>query len=326
MHKKLARPVQYITVVLLSVFILAQPLPAHAEEKAPSTLKISPVRTDLEIKPGDTRQIKLTVTNLANEAIDVRLSENDFVADDDKGTPAIILDETQSAPTHGLKQFMSSLKDVTIPAKQSKTVKVTISVPNDAKAGGYFGAVRFSPSSPDDGGQVNLSPSVASLILLTVPGNVSEQLDLTDFTVKQNGKTGTYFINSDGLELSSSFKNTGDIQLAPFGKISVTQGDKVVYETDFNSNTPRDMVLPGSSRQWSIPLSKVGGFGQYKVSATFTYGKQNKTVQVEQSFWVIPATLIIGILLGIVALIALVFFLRGYKNHILRSHGRSRRH
>ena len=307
--------------ILASLFFYST---AQAVETA-NTLKVAPVRTDIAIKPGETKTVKTTVSNLTDDAIMVRPIQNDFVAGDERGTPSLILDADKYAPSHSLKRFMKPLTDVKIPAHGAKTIDVVIRVPKDAQPGGYFGAIRFAPSSPDDGGQVNLSASVASIILVTVPGDTVEAVNLTDFEIKQNGASNWFFTSSEGIQAAVRFENKGNIQIGPFGKVSVKLGDKVIYEKNFNEKTPRDVILPDSARRWDIPLDKIEGFGHYTVHATFTYGTKNQTIEVEKSFWVIPVMTIImgaiGLLVVIGIIVAIWLFLRNYKRRILRKHG-----
>lgn len=296
----------------------------HAAAETANVLKVSPVRSDITMNPGESKTVQVTVTNVTKGDISVRPIENDFVAGDERGTPAIILDTDKYAPTHSLKRFMVPLQDVTIPAGKAATINVVINVPKDAQAGGYFGALRFAPTTPDSGGQVNLSASAASLILLTVSGPVSEQLSMTEFNITQDGKAGEFFNTSNDMQVAVRFANQGNIQLAPWGKVSVKQGDKLVYETDFNSTDPKDMILPDSARRWDIPLKKLGSFGHYTVSATFTYGSKNQTIEVTKSFWVVPMVVIIATVVGVLVLLGLIvaiwLFLRSYKRRILRKH------
>jgi len=317
------RTVVAMIVMLAVVVVLFAGTNAFAADNTANTLKVSPVRTDIEINPGETKKVKTTVTNLTDEPITVKPIENDFVAGDERGTPALILDEDKFAPTHSLKRFMTPLKNVTIPAGQSKVIEVVITVPANAQAGGYFGAVRFAPTSPDGGGQVNLSASVASLVLLNVPGDAVEKLELTDFQIQQNGVSGSNFRTPNNLQATARFENKGSVQLGPFGKVSVKKGDKVIYASDFNNKDPRDMVLPDSARRWDVPLKNVGTFGKYEVTAVFTYGTKNQTIEVTKSFWVIPTGVIIWSIVGLIVLIGLIvaiwLFLRSYKRRILRS-------
>jgi len=303
-----------LAIAIATVLLAISHSSIAGAQSTANTLKVSPVRTDIEIKPGESKIVQTTVTNLTKDAVNVKASINDFVSGDEAGTPALILDEGKYATSHSLKRFITPVSNVTIPGGQAKTINVIITVPANAQAGGYFGAVRFAPSSPDDGGQVNLSASVASLILLTVPGDVIEKLDLTSFTIQQNGKVNTNFGSPENLAASFRFENKGNLQNGPFGKITVKQGEKVVYQTDFNNKDPRDVILPGGARVWDVPLEDIGSFGNYTVLATFTYGKKNETIEVVKSFWIIPQFVIIMAIVALVVLIGLIvgliFFIR----------------
>ena len=310
----------FAAFVMASVLLFTNTHPVSAADSSANTLKITPVRSDIEVKAGASQTVEIIVTNLTDKDISVKPTQNDFIAGDENGTPALILDDDKYAPTHSLKRFMTPLETFTIPAKESATVEVLLTVPKDAQAGGYFGAVRFAPSDPSNGGQVNLASSVASLILLTVPGNLTEKMDLTNFSVQQNKKPGTFFTSPKDIEVSFRFENKGNVQQSPFGKISLKKGNEVVYSYDFNQKIPKEMVLPDSARRWNVALNNIGDFGYYTVSATLTYGTKNQTVEVTKSFWVIPWSLIIGVVVGLLALIALIvggrFFLKGYKRRI----------
>lgn len=298
---------------------------ATAAEKPVNTFKISPVRTDIDVAPGQTRTITTTVTNVTDEPITVRPVMNDFIAGSEKGEPALILDEDKYAPSHSLKRFMKPIGDITVPARDAKTVTVTISVPADTKAGGYYGAVRFAPVAAETGGQVNMTASVGTLVLVRVPGETVEKLMLTDFAIQEKGQTGTRFSKPENLSLLIRFKNEGNVHVAPFGKISLTKGKKVVKELDFNNKDPRDMILPDTARRWSVPLEGLDSFGKYTVHATLTYGDRNQTVETSQSFWIIPLALIFVVIGGILLLAAIVcgiiWFLRSYKKRILKESG-----
>jgi hypothetical protein len=288
-----------------------------------NVMKVTPVRSDIQINAGESKTVQVTVSNITSSPITVSAIENDFVSGDESGSPALILDEGAYAPTHSLKRFMTPIKNVTIPAGKSVTVKVVITVPKTAQAGGYFGAVRFAPVSSADGGQVNLSPNAASLILLTVPGPVTEKLNLTDFNVQQNGKTGDFFSSPKDIATLIRFENKGNVQEGPFGNISVKNGKKVVYSTDFNTNESRDQILPDGARRWTVPLKDLGEFGHYTVTATLTYGQKNQTVEVVKTFWVIPQYFVyiaIAAVLLVVALIVflVLFILKRRRHHVKR--------
>lgn len=291
------------TVALIGLNAAAQ---TAGTSEAANTLRVSPVRSDVTINPGEQRTIPVTITNPTAQTVAVRVIQNDFVAGDENGTPSIILDETEYAPSHSLKRFLTPIEELTLEPNEARVVNVEITVPENAEAGGYFGAIRFAPTSPDEGGQVNLSASVASLILLTVAGDAPERLDLTEFAIQQDGRSKTFFATGEGISATARFQNEGNLQAGPFGKVSVTKGNEVVHEIDFNNKTQRDMVLPDSARRWNIPLEGVEGFGRYTVSATFTYGANNQTIEVTESFWVIPKTILIAAIVGLLLIVAVI--------------------
>lgn len=316
-----------VVAVAFAVLFGAQTFAQASKSASTSVLKVSPVRTDVEVPAGTSKTVQATVTNLTNAPIVVKAITNDFVAGDERGTPALILDADKFAPTHSLKRYMKPVADITIPAKKSKTVDVVITVPKDAQPGGYFGAVRFAPTSIATDAQVNLSASAASLILMTVPGPAIEKLNLTDFAIQQAGKSGSYFQTPNDLQATVRFQNKGSIQLGPFGKVTVKNGDKVVYDVDFNNKDQRDMILPDSARRWDVPLKNIDSFGYYTVTGTFSYGKDNQTIEVEQSFWVVPQFVIFAAIGGtiflILLIIGIILLIRSIKRR--KQRGQSRR-
>lgn len=317
-----------VAVGLVSGISLAQANNSN-NTAAANTLKISPVRSDIRADPGETKIVKVTVTNPANSKVGVRVIQNDFIAGDEDGTPAIYLGETDYAPSHSLKRFMTPVGNLTLEPNEARAVDVELKIPADAEPGGYFGVVRFAPTDPDGGGQVNVSASIGSLVLLTVNGDAPEKVDVTDFAVQQDNRRKTFFINGDGIELLTRFKNEGNIQAGPFGKVSVLNGDKVVYEKDFNNKDPRDVVLPASARVWRVPFENTSSFGHYTVKATFTYGTKNQSIEMSQSFWVIPRNVIIAAAVGLIVLIGAIaggiFYFRRRNNSFGRSFDTKRR-
>jgi hypothetical protein len=294
-----------------------------------NTLKVSPLRTDLTVPPGTSAKVSAVVTNLTNKAFAVQPIENDFIAGaSENGVPSIILNQNQYAPTHSLKRFMGPLPTyVTVPANGSAQVNLTISVPKNAQAGGYFGAIRFAPPQTNGSQSVNLSASIASLILMIVPGPTIESVDLTNFDVQQDGANGTNFRTPKDLSVLVRFQNKGNLQESPFGQIYVEKGKKTVYTYNFNQTNPKGTILPDSARRWNIPLHGFGKFGKYTVGAALTYGvNKSQTIDLTKTIWIIPTTLIFAVVGGFVLLILIIvliwLFLRSYKRRILGSNTR----
>src|SRR5579862_4282093 len=94
-------------VLLLSVAsLLLVPLEAHAAQ-APATngYRVSPVRTDLTIKPGASEPVTVYIQNASDAVENLQAVVNDFQPPtDESGNPALLLNGA-TAPSHSLKQF-----------------------------------------------------------------------------------------------------------------------------------------------------------------------------------------------------------------------------
>lgn len=317
-----------LLMALCGVVLIASPSSVAFAATSSSTsgsssgIKLSPLRSDVTLDPGASASVTVHVTNLTKQSVIMRPIENDFVAGDESGTPSIILDENSYAPSHSLKRFMVPLQNVTLGPGATQDVSVKITVPKTAQAGGYFGALRFTPAT--SGGQpVTVNGGAASLILLRVTGPTVEQMTLTNFDVQQNGGTATNFRTPNNLALLVRFQNKGNLQEAPFGQINVQKGKKVVYTSNFNQEDPKNEVLPDSARRWTVPLKNLGKFGKYTISGTFGYGDKGQTINIQKTVWIIPSAYIMAIVIAVVVIVAIVggawMFLRNYKRRILRS-------
>lgn len=340
-HSRALRQQKTIATLVVAGFatLLSLALGSHISAQSSTTrersnsnvsnaMKVSPLRTDVVIRPGEMRKVTVVVQNVTTKVLTLKPIENDFIAGDENGVPDIILDEDKYAPTHSLKRFMTPLPLITVQPGERQVVEVPITVPATAQAGGYYGAVRFAPASTTSGNNVNVSGSVASLILLTVPGNTVESLQLTDFTIRQDKKEVSRLSSPDNVDVLVRLDNKGNVHVAPFGSINVQKDGKLIYSAKINDLKPAGVILPDSSRKWSIPVEKLGKFGKYEISATLGYGGSGETIEVKKTIWIIPGAYIFFAIVAIAALIILIVLiiigLRAYKRKILRGARRRR--
>jgi hypothetical protein len=319
-----------VTVVALAVFApttLAQTGRVGggaSEASGDNSLRVSPVKNEISAKPGESKKTTIYIQNVSTVALTLKPVSNDFVADSNEdGSPSIIFDDNEYAPTHSLKRFMQPVPNITVGPGERKAVEVTINIPHNAQAGGYYGAVRFAPVLPDGTTSVSIEGSVASLILLRVEGNIVENLTLKQFAVLQKGKEVSRLSSSKDVDVLVRLENKGNVHVAPFGEVFVQKGDTIVHKAKFNDVKPAGTILPDSTRKWTVPADKLGSFGKYKITAVIGYGSSNKTINVEKTIWVIPSIILFAIIAGLIILVAIivaiVMSLRAYKRRILRS-------
>jgi hypothetical protein len=323
---------QTISAGLATLFImLGAVLPATAATQqstgSGNGMKISPVRTDLTINPGDSQTVTISVQNVTAADATFQALINDFVAgNNENGQPSLILDNNKFAPSHSLKRYIAPIPNVFIAAGETRQIKVTINIPKDAAGGGYFGAVRFAPASTGGGNQnVTLSASVGSLILVRVPGNIKDDLTISSFDVRKSTTASggsSFFTGHKSLYAMVRFNNRGNVQEQPFGKILLKKGSKTLQSTEINNTDPKGNVLPDSIRRFSVKLDKVGSWGKYTIEGNFGYGTNGQLLSATSTFYVVPVMLIVLAIVLLAVILFLIFGLprviRRYNQRVLR--------
>lgn len=295
------------TFLVLSVVVFAQS-ETPANDPA-SGLQISPTRTELSVKDGNKGVISLTVTNVTGGKIILRPEVNDFMSDNETGTPVLVTDPNFKS-AYSIKDFIPAIGDITLNTKESRKLTIPISVPSGQAPGSYFGVVRFKAypvkkNEDQSQQQVSLTASAAHIVLLQVPGKVNEQLQGVSIKAENDGKTGSLFTSapkSAALEL----KNTGNSFIKPFGKVTITDfKNKQVYTYEINNTDPKGNVLPDSTRIFHNEIKNINStFGKYKITASVAYGNGGNVLVLQSTFWVIA--LWIRILIAVVILLLVI--------------------
>jgi hypothetical protein len=315
-----------VVALFASVTLITPGMVSAADSVGSSNgMKVAPVKTELVINPGESKTINVSLQNITDGQGTYKTVVNDFQAKDETGAPSLLLDG-KANPNHGLKQYMTVASDVSIAAGAQKDIPVTVTIPKGAAGGGYYGAVRFVPASQANGKNVSLSGSVASLILVRVAGNITENLQIASLDVRKGENAGTLFTSGNNLKASVRFRNSGNVQEQPFGKILLKKGDKVLGTYEVNNTDNKSNVLPDSIRRYDIDLKDVGSFGKYKLEANFGYGSAGQLLSATTTFYVVPlyfivpAIVLVGLL--ILAVVLVPRMIKNYNKRILNRAGR----
>ncbi|HET7673576.1 MAG TPA: hypothetical protein VFK11_03640 [Candidatus Saccharimonadales bacterium] len=305
-----------LVFLVLALFVVTYNVLAQEQKDPASGLQISPTRTELNVKRGSSQPVSISLKNVTGGSIIAKPEIDDFVSDNDTGTPRIITDPNQKSP-YTIKDFISTIPDIPMKSGETKTVKIPVNVPADQPPGAYFGVIRFiaQPVSTDKdnaGRQINLTASLGHIVLVNVPGNVKEQLQLVSFSAEKDGKEGKIFSSApDSIALG--LRNTGNSFSKPFGTVTIKdfRGNEV-YKYEVNNTDPRGNVLPDSTRVFHDGLKNIGSSpNRYTAVASVSYGTGGDVLVSEIQFWVIPTW--VRILAAIVVLLILVMIFYGYK-------------
>ncbi len=294
-----------------------------------SGLSIEP-RKNYTINPGQTVKDKLTISNLdKGSGLNLSLKVIDFTYTDQSGTPKLYLADNAPITPWSLKPYTSLPSSQVIGPGESKSIDYSITIPKHLGAGSYYSAIIYR-SGEGTGGNVGLGASGVTLVFVSVPGTVNENMQLQKFgayTSSDNGVTGAYtYIATQGAPqmIAYTLKNAGNVTEAPAGSVTLKNmfGKKV--GTIGETNTTQALALIGQSRLFSTCIEskesqivQLGGRtvdnkgknqcvtphmmpGLYTAHLDIFYGQNgNETHEITNTahFWYLPWWFIIVVLI-----------------------------
>jgi len=230
------------------------------------------------------------------------------VAGGEQGEPKILTDKDAEPSPYTFKPWVEELANLRLVPQEVKTAKVTINVPEDATPGGHYAAILIGNRPPEgvsEGGTVNVTSSVATLVFLTVSGDVIEKGRIREFSTEKS------VYEKAEARFSLRFENQGNVHLLPHGNIIITNmfGKErgVIPVNEENKNYGN--VLPESVREFSFVWTSEAGMwdiGRYKAEVMLVYGKEMKQTAISSTyFYVIP---IVPLLQVVVVFLAIILF------------------
>ena len=307
-----------ITALVTSLLLLFAASPLAAAQATGSGLSISPTLFELSIGPGQSKNITITLKNATVGSVDAQGTVNDFVSDNSTGNPKILTQPGASSP-NSIKNFVFQLSSLPLDPGQQKNVTVGLHIPDGTPPGAYWGIIRYKAvpvgANAPAPGQVALTASVGTVVLITVPGNLRQQISLSAVHIYRGAHDGTLFFTKPD-KIGVEIRNFGNAFVQPFGTVEVqNMFGKTVSNFQFNNPKQLGNVLPGSTRVFTNGFSGASQFGRYKATASVSYGSGSQVLTLTKTFWYVPAWLAIVVVLILLILIFLSYrALRRYRH------------
>jgi len=329
-------------VIVAAIVSLAALLVVGVNAQTPggSGLRVSPTRSELVLVPGDSTEITHRVKNVTQGPITVQPQLNDFESDGVTGEPRLLgVDGDISA--YSLREFITLPAEFDLAPDEEREVVIATVVPDNASPGAYFGSVlyRAVPFGASDDGQVSLVASVGSLVLLEVPGDITEKIQINDISGYLGDNSGSIFTKKpDGVGVL--IENLGNGFSQPFGKVNVADWrGNVVFEYELNDVQPRGNILPESERLflnelYNIEQKSVNGEevieknsplkwpGRYTITGNISHGSSGEIFTVKSTFWYLPLWAVVIVVSAVVLLVLLAVYL--YRKFVTKSTKRKR--
>jgi hypothetical protein len=265
---------------------------------------VGPGRVELELKPGQSAVYEISVANRISDDREFRLAVEDVSGTSDGKRAMVFMGEEEGPYT--IKDYLSFPYDTfTLDLGDRARIPVTISVPEDAEPGGYYGGVLVSTIKNDaetDGASAR-SPIVArvgTLFFITVPGEVQKSGATKQITLADK-KT---FYEKGPFNFLILFENTGSVHLNPYGEIRIK--NMFGEEVGFVELEPW-FVLPQSLRTRDLEWTRELLFGRYTATAFINRGYDDVIDEVAVTFYVLPWKVLLPIFL---LLFVIIFSIR----------------
>jgi hypothetical protein len=256
---------------------------------------VSPLRAELELAPGTSLDGNLTITNSTDKPMPVSLSAEEFSVINRQYDYAFTPDSDVS------KWVRFTPSDISLASGESKTVTYTVGIPLSAEPGGRYISLFASTSASAADSSIVSQQRVASLLYITVLGDVTRTGRLVSLT-------SPWAVN-DKATWSGTLQNTGSTHYRSNYNVIINN----LFGGEVASAQGSNLILPGTVRAVSsdLPLPKWPGI--YKIIYSFSLGD---TATVEQTRYMlyVPTMAILAFLVIIVVAVVLLLSLRKRKH------------
>lgn len=271
-------------------YLFGIPKDIFAQAKIP--LVVAPARQTVAMDAGTTENLVIKFINESETAIAGNLKAVDFIVTADNGAPTLL--EDMENPWIKLPYDRAS-----IAANDVLRINYKVVVPSDAPAGGRYVAIIFEPT-----GQIPeatnikeeasiVSTRIVGLVYIKINGDIQESAFINAFKIP-------YFLEFGPVPVHFEIINKGGYHITPTGQVTLTNwfGKEVARQTLESKN-----VFPNAKRNYDLKIGKTWMFGKYNVSLTSGYGEQGQVLTTSDYVWIVPVTLLVIIVLGLIIII-----------------------
>lgn len=293
-----------LPLLFSTLYFLLSTSPAHAQ--VATSLTVAPARQQHDLKPGDSTNIILKLMNTGNSPVVGNLSVANFIVTTADGKPQFLEDKVALPSKYAAATWFKLPYDrLAIPAQGKVEIQVKITAPKNALPGGHYAAVIFEPTTdtniapvPDKAGQSSISPRLAGLVYIVVPGDYTETANLVQFSAPN-------FSQSGPIDIATAIKNTSPTHIRPTGTITITN-----MLGDVTTVLPLEEVniFPDASKLYKNTIPTKWLVGRYRADLSAVYGTSGKVLVGTIFFTVFPVMLAIYLLVLILAIAFVIKF------------------
>ncbi len=253
-------------------------------------LTVSPLRSELSVAPGTSDSGVLTVTNKSSQPMNVSLNAEEFKVIDQQYDYAFTKESAVA------KWVTFERSDLSLKAGETSQVSYQLSAPLDAEPGGRYISLFASTDTGPSDGVVGSRQRIASLLYITVLGDVTRAGRLISLT-------SPWAVSGDN-DWSVAIQNSGTTHFRSRYTVNVSN----VFGQNVGIGSSGDaLILPGTIRLISDNLPLPPFPGVYKYVYVIGLGDTPAVTETRLVLYIPIAAMIIG---GLATIIVIGLFVR----------------
>jgi len=253
--------------------------------------KLSPAKIEIIMGAEEESLRFLTLTNQTSEPTQATVIFENF---------------PPNADSYSLVPYLSSPTQIfNLASGESIQVPILIKLPANPPVGSFHGAVIFSFASenPESTSNLKAVSRLGALFFVRLTGveaqasGILNKFGLLNGHVIKTDQPPIFYLN---------YTNSGNVYLNPYGMISLT--NRLTGVTLIQTVDPW-FVLPESSRTREVTFAEILPGGWYRANLALNRGYADNIDERAISFVVWSWTLIAGFFIGLVILVAVIWFI-----------------
>lgn len=277
-----------------------------------NSFTVLPMSQRFYLEPGKTYSGKLSVINPADATEDFvyNVSVSPYSVTGDDYTADLVTTTNRTQIINWIKISEPSGK---IKPNETKEVEFTITVPENAPAGGQYATIAVSSNesnSNTEGVAVNNIFELASLVHATVAGETVHGGEILE-----NNVPG--FVVSTPITLSALISNTGNVHEDATFLISISNvfTGEVILPTDENEGQYNELIMPETTREIKREVGNLPALGIINIKQMIYY--QGEVSEISRNVVICPIWFMILVCLTFVAIVAaIVGLVRKHKKKV----------
>jgi hypothetical protein len=259
----------------------------------PKGLTLSPLRSELDIAPGTSQDGTMTVTNNSSNPMIVDMSAEVFSVINQQ------YDYAFTAESNVVKWVTFNHSQINLAPDKTEDVTYTVGVPLSAEPGGRYISLFASTDMGTTSGAVESKQQVASLLYITVPGNVTRVGHLVSLT--------SPWLISGNSRWAAVLQNTGTTHYRSRYNLQIKN---LLWSGTAASMSGEALILPGTVRLISNMLPAPPWPGLYRAVYDIGLG-DNPAVTQTRLILYMPLWATTLIIIAVASLIYWFFYKKG---------------